>query len=104
MTTTWRSRDIRPRGHGTFAVFGPRAHKLLGRIAFITMATIAVLGFFWYGSPSGFLYTVLLAIMLKVRHPAPEVMEPLGKARMIVAVITLIVFALSFWPFPIALT
>ncbi|MDQ5843780.1 MAG: site-2 protease family protein [Acidobacteriota bacterium] len=91
-------------GHGTFAVFGPRAHKLLGRIAFITMATIAVLGFFWYGSPSGFLYTVLLAIMLKVRHPAPEVMEPLGKGRMIVAVITLIVFALSFWPFPIMLT
>jgi membrane-associated protease RseP (regulator of RpoE activity) len=91
-------------GHGTFAVFGPQAHKLLGRVAFITMATIAVLGFFWYGSPSGFLYTVLLAIMLRVRHPAPEQMEPLGRGRMIVAVITLIVFALSFWPFPIALT
>jgi membrane-associated protease RseP (regulator of RpoE activity) len=91
-------------GHGTFAVFGPRAHRLLGRIAFITMATIAVLGFFWFGSPSGFLYTVLLAIMLKVRHPEPEIMEPLGKGRMIVAAITLVVFALSFWPFPITLT
>lgn len=91
-------------GHGTFAVFGPRAHKLIGRIAFVTMATIAVVGFIWYGSPSGFLYTLLLAIMLKVRHPAPAVMEPLGMGRMIVAVITLIVFALSFWPFPITIT
>ena len=91
-------------GHGTFAAFGPRAHKLLGRLAFVIMAAIALLGYVWHGSPSGFLYTILLAIMLKVRHPAPEEMEPLGSARIIVAIITLIVFALSFWPFPITLT
>jgi membrane-associated protease RseP (regulator of RpoE activity) len=91
-------------GHGTFALFGPRAHKLIGRLAFITMALIAVLGFTWHRSPSGFLYTVLLAIMLKVRHPSPEEMEPLGTARLVVAIITLIVFALSFYPFPITLT
>ena len=48
-------------GHGTFALFGRRAHKQIGLVAFITMASIAVLGFVWYGSPSGFLYTVLLA-------------------------------------------
>ena len=91
-------------GHGTFAAFGPRAHKLLGRLAFITMAAIALLGYLWHSSPSGFLYTILLAIMLKVRHPTPDEMEPLGTARIMVAIITLIVFALSFWPFPITLT
>ncbi len=53
------------------------------------MAFMAVLGFVWYGSPSGFLYTVLLAVMLKVRHPAPRVMEPLGDGRVVVAIITL---------------
>ncbi|MEK6280577.1 MAG: site-2 protease family protein [Acidobacteriota bacterium] len=90
-------------GHGTFALFGSRAHKRIGLVAFVTMAMIAGLGFVWYGSPSGFLYTVLLAVMLKVRHPAPRVMEPLGTKRTIVAIITLIVFALSFWPFPIAI-
>lgn len=90
-------------GHGTFALFGPHAHKVIGRIAFVTMAILAVLGFLWYGSPSGFLYTVLLAIMLKVRHPQPEYMEPLGTARIWIAIITLIVFALSFWPFPITI-
>jgi hypothetical protein len=42
--------------------------------------------------------------MLRVRHPAPQQMEPLGSARIAVAVITLIVFALSFVPFPITLT
>lgn len=91
-------------GHGTFALFGTDAHRRIGLIAFLTMASIAVLGFVWYGSPSGFLYTVLLAIMLKVRHPAPQVMEPLGTERLVVALVTLIVFALSFWPFPIAIT
>src|SRR5882672_3063276 len=90
-------------GHGTFAVFGQRAHKIIGRLAFIIVAVMSVLGFIWHGSPSGFLYTVLLAVMLKVRHPAPEKMEPLGRGRIIVAIITLIVFALSFVPFPITI-
>ena len=91
-------------GHGTFAVFGQRAHKIIGRLAFVTVAVMSVLGFIWHGSPSGFLYTVLLAVMLKVRHPAPEQMEPLGRGRIVVAIITLIVFALSFVPFPITIT
>jgi membrane-associated protease RseP (regulator of RpoE activity) len=91
-------------GHGTFAVFGERAHKLIGRLAFVIVATVSVLGFLWHGSPSGFLYTVLLAVMLRVRHPAPEQTEPLGTARIVVAIVTLIVFALSFVPFPITIT
>jgi len=91
-------------GHATFAVFGQGSHKFIGRIAFAAMATLAVLGFFWHGSPSGFLYTVLLAIMLKVRHPRPEDMEPLGRGRFLIAIITLLVFALSFWPFPITIS
>lgn len=91
-------------GHGTFSVFGQRAHKLIGRFAFITVAVMSVLGFIWHGSPSGFLYTILLAVMLKVRHPAPEQMEPLGTTRIVVAIITLLVFALSFVPFPITIT
>jgi len=91
-------------GHGTFAVFGGRAHKIIGRVAFVAVAVTAVLGFIWHGSPSGFLYTVLLGVMLKVRHPAPEEMEPLGRGRTIVAIVTLIVFALSFVPFPLTLT
>jgi membrane-associated protease RseP (regulator of RpoE activity) len=91
-------------GHGTFAMFGQRAHKVIGRVAFAVLAVLAVLGFVWYGSPSGFLYTVLLAIMLRFGHPPPEEMEPLGAIRTGIAVVTLIVFALCFWPFPITIS
>jgi membrane-associated protease RseP (regulator of RpoE activity) len=90
-------------GHGTFAVFGGRAHHIIGRMAFITVVVLAILGFWWHNSPSGFLYAVLLGIMVKVPHPAPGIMEPLGTKRTIIAIITMIVFALCFWPFPISI-
>jgi membrane-associated protease RseP (regulator of RpoE activity) len=91
-------------GHGTFAVFGARAHRLIARVAFVTVVVLALLGFWWHNSPSGFLYAVLLGIMMRVPHPPPAVMEPLGTKRILIAVLTLIVFALCFWPFPITLT
>ncbi|HVS20550.1 MAG TPA: site-2 protease family protein [Pyrinomonadaceae bacterium] len=90
-------------GHGTFAVFGKLAHHWIGRVAFVTMAVISVLGWLWHGSPSGFVYVVLLAVMLNVRHPQPEQMEPLGTMRVAVGIVTLIVFALCFLPFPITI-
>jgi membrane-associated protease RseP (regulator of RpoE activity) len=91
-------------GHGTFAVFGQSVHRIIGRIAFVAMVVLSVLGFLLHGSPSGFVYCVLLAIMLRVRHPQPALMEDLGTTRTIVAIITLLVFALCFWPFPFTLT
>ncbi|HEX5873857.1 MAG TPA: site-2 protease family protein [Pyrinomonadaceae bacterium] len=91
-------------GHGTFSLFGARAHRLIGRVSFIAVSVLAVLGFWWHGSPSGFLYAVLLGIMMRVPHPAPFTMEPLGTKRILVAIVTLIVFILCFWPFPITLT
>jgi membrane-associated protease RseP (regulator of RpoE activity) len=91
-------------GHGTFSLFGQRAHKLIGRLAFVAVAVTSILGFIWHGSPSGFLYAVLLAVMLRVHHPAPEEADPLGAGRIAIAVITLLVFILSFVPFPITIT
>lgn len=88
-------------GHAVYALFGIRPHKWLGRVAFAVMLTLAALGWFLYSSPSGLLFVILLAVMLRVRHPQPREMEPLGRARIIVAALTLLVFALSFWPFPI---
>jgi membrane-associated protease RseP (regulator of RpoE activity) len=88
-------------GHATYALFGARAHAWLGRIAFVTMSALAVLGWIWHGSPSGFLYAVLLAVMLRMRHPQTGEHEPLGTARIVIAVVTLLVFILSFLPFPI---
>jgi len=91
-------------GHGTFALFGARAHRIMGRVAFAVMATLAVLGFWLHGSPSGFLYAVLLGVMMRIPHPQPYTMEPLGTKRTAIAIVTLIVFILCFWPFPITIT
>jgi len=91
-------------GHGVFAVFGARLHRLIGRLAFASIGVLAILGFWWHGSPSGFLYFVLLAIMLRVGHPQPIETEPLGNLRVAIAVLTLMIFCLSFYPFPITLT
>ena len=92
-------------GHATYSVFGPKVHKHLGRIAFFTMSALALLGWFLHNSPSGFLYAVLLGVMLKVRHPQPvNDYEKLNRGRLIVAALTLLVFVLSFLPFPISIT
>jgi len=90
-------------GHGTFALFGQWAHWWIGRVAFGLMLITTIFGWLWFRSPVMFLYVVLLAVMLRVRHPQPEQMEPLGLARTIIGVITLIVFALCFLPFPITI-
>jgi membrane-associated protease RseP (regulator of RpoE activity) len=91
-------------GHGTFAIFGKAGHFWIGRAVFVAMVALSVLGWLWHGSPAWFLFIVLLLIMLRVHHPQPEQMEPLGVARTIVGVITLIVFILCFLPFPITIT
>jgi membrane-associated protease RseP (regulator of RpoE activity) len=91
-------------GHGTFAAFGQRAHWWIGRVAFVLMLMSTIIGWWWLGSPTMLLYVVLLAVMLNVRHPQPEQMEPLGAPRVAIGLITLVVFALCFLPFPITIT
>jgi len=91
-------------GHGVFAVFGKTAHYWIARGMFVGMVALSMLGWFWYGTPMWFLFVVLLAVMLRVGHPQPQQMEPLGLPRMIIGLVTLIVFILCFLPFPITFT
>ena len=88
-------------GHAVYAVFGKNIHRWTGRIAFIVMATISVLGWFIYSSPSGFLFVILLGVMMRVGHPEPFDDTPLNFPRKFIAVLTLIIFVLCFVPFPI---
>ena len=91
-------------GHAVYAVFGRRVHRHTGRVAFISMLALAPLGWLWHGAPSGFVYAVLLFVMLRVHHPeVGDETEPLGRARLIVAALTLLVFLLSFTPFPLTI-
>jgi membrane-associated protease RseP (regulator of RpoE activity) len=91
-------------GHAVFAVMGQRVHKWVGRSAFVAMVLTAYLGWRWHGAPSGFVYALLLFIMLRVRHPQVEhETEPLGRPRQLVALITLAVFLLCFELFPLTI-
>ncbi len=88
-------------GHAIYAVFGEKIHYWTGRIAFVVMATAAVLGWFLYNSPSGLLFAILLGVMMRISHPEPFDNTPLNLVRKAVAVLTLLIFILCFVPFPI---
>lgn len=88
-------------GHAIYAVLGAKIHCWTGRIAFVVMALLSILGWFYFGSPSGFLIAILLGIMMRIKHPEPWDQTPLDAKRKAVAVLTLIIFALCFVPFPI---
>ncbi len=91
-------------GHATHSVFGPRAHKWIGRAAFASMIAVATLGWLWHHAPGGFLYVILLFVLLRIPHPRALREEPtLGRARVAVALVTLAVFLLSFEPFPLSI-
>lgn len=91
-------------GHAVYAVFGERIHWWTGRIAFAAMAVFSVVGWFVYNSPSGFLIAILLAVMMRIRHPAPWDMSPLDAKRKAIAFLTLVIFVLSAMPIPITIT
>jgi len=91
-------------GHAVFAVFGPQFHHWLGRAAFIAMLALSLAGLFFFNSPAGILFAVLMGFLLRFKHPVPLENEPLGNVRIAVAVLTLIIFVLSFVPFPIRIT
>lgn len=92
-------------GHAVYALLGRRAHRYAGRIAFFAMLALAPLGWLWHGAPTSVVYVALLFVMLRLPHPAPlDERDALGRARTLVGVLTLIVFALSFLPFPLTVT
>ena len=88
-------------GHAIYSVFGERIHFWTGRIAFVVMVLLSVLGFYFYSSPSGILFAVLLFVMMRVRHPEPLDDSPLDFKRKIIAALTLLIFILCFVPFPV---
>lgn len=90
-------------GHVIYAVFGEKVHYWTGRISFVAMSLFSALGLYFYASPSGFLFVLVLAIMLRVKHPAPIDSTPLDLKRKLIALLTLLIFISCFVPFPIQL-
>lgn len=88
-------------GHAIYAVLGEKVHFWTGRVAFAVMAMLSILGMYFFNSPSGFLIAIILAVMMRVKHPRPWDQSPLGTKRNVIAILALVIFILCFVPFPI---
>ena len=91
-------------GHAVYAALGEKVHYWTGRVAFVAMTTLSILGMYFFNSPSGFLIAVILAVMMKIRHPRPWDITPLDTKRKVIAFLTLVIFVLCFVPFPIRIS
>lgn len=84
-------------GHLVYALFGKRVHRL---VSFLTLGSLLILGiFFW----PGYIVFGVVLLFMGIRHPRPlnSDREELGTARRWVALLSLLVFVLTFIPTPV---
>jgi membrane-associated protease RseP (regulator of RpoE activity) len=91
-------------GHVLYAVFGKRVHKWVS--IFVVAATVGLSLLAWsqHQIPVYAFWTLVLLFLLKVGHPPVVEDEPLGRGRIALAILALVVFVLCFLPFPIVIT
>ncbi|MFM8440721.1 MAG: hypothetical protein ACKN97_05475 [Acidobacteriota bacterium] len=65
------------------------------------MLSLSMVGWYLFEVPGAILFTILLGVMMRARHPKPLDDSALDRKRLVVAVVTAVVFLLSFTPFPI---
>ena len=83
-------------GHIVYAVFGPRLHRI---ISFVTLGLLLVLGILEW---PGYLLFGGLVFFLAFRHPATAYdYSGIGRTRILLAILALIVLILTFIPKPI---
>ena len=88
-------------GHVLYAIFGRRAHKLVSRVVCAAVIMMAIVTVTFYALPVWILWSLVLLFMLKVGHPPVADDEPLGKTRIILAILAAIIFLLCFMPLPL---
>jgi len=91
-------------GHVLYAIVGRRIHMWTSRIVAFSCAGLAVFSIVVHQPPVYLLWTFVLLFLMKVGHPEVVEEEPLGTARITLAIISAIVFLLCFMPFPITST
>ena len=83
-------------GHALYALFRERAHQVARAVWWICVSLIVLAG------PSWILWAVLARFVIGIRHPPTlDDDQPLGRGRVVVALITLVVFAGCFLPQPV---
>jgi membrane-associated protease RseP (regulator of RpoE activity) len=90
-------------GHVTYAVFGRRGHRLTAWASYGAVIALAVFSI-KSGAWNWVVFAALLTLVIRVGHPpVVDEDEPLGLARILVAIIGLLVFVLSFMTIPITI-
>jgi membrane-associated protease RseP (regulator of RpoE activity) len=90
-------------GHVTYAVLGRRGHRLTAWASYISVIALAAFTI-KSGMWNWVVFAALLTLVIRVGHPpVVDEYEPLGLARILVAIIGLLVFVLSFLPVPITI-
>jgi len=88
-------------GHVLYAVAGRRVHMWISRITAFACAALAIYSILVHEPPVYLLWTLVLLFLMKVGHPPVIEEEPLGIARVTLAIIAALVFLLCFMPMPI---
>ena len=88
-------------GHVVYALFGRRAHKWISRAVCAGVIVLAAVTMALYSLPVWILWSLVLLFMLKVGHPPVSDDEPLGKTRIILAILAAIIFLLCFMYMPL---
>ncbi|MCS7157160.1 MAG: site-2 protease family protein [Blastocatellia bacterium] len=92
-------------GHIAYALLGPRGHRWMARGIFFLMIGLAFYAYDRHRWIGWFVYVGLIGLLIGLKHPPLEdEQESLDRRRKVLGIIALIVFALSFMPFPITIT
>ncbi len=92
-------------GHIAYALLGQKGHRWMGRGIFLVMIVLAFYAYTRHRWAGWFIYVGLTGLLLGLRHPPIGDEDiPLDRRRKVLGLIALIVFILSFMPFPITIT
>lgn len=82
-------------GHVVYAVLGEMWHRWISRGAIVGLLILGI------GGWPGWIFWVALLTLIGLRHPRiEEVRAPLNRSRMVMAALTVVMFALVFMPEP----
>jgi membrane-associated protease RseP (regulator of RpoE activity) len=88
-------------GHISYAL-SPRTHRAVARLVTVAMMALVIGSLIARLANPWFLWTIVLVLLSRFRHPPVQVCdEPLGAARIALAVAAAVVFFVSFIPVPI---
>lgn len=84
-------------GHVTYSLLRERAHQISRVASWVCVALV-------YFGPSWILWAILMRVLGRRHPPTLDDEAPVGRARVVVGVVSLVVFALCFVPDPIVVS